>query len=65
MHKSSVRDSLNIINPLKQWTIREIKMFIDRKEQTWAPERGQKVFSLSKVLLDNQWGFHMKIYFDP
>ena len=48
-----------------QWTIREIKMFIDRKEQTWAPERSQKVFSLSKVLLDNQWGFHMKIYFDP
>jgi len=50
---------------MMQWTIREIKMFIDRKEQTWAPERGQKVFSLSKVLLDNQWGFHMKIYFDP
>ena len=59
MPKSSVRYSLNIINPLTRWTIREIKMFIGHKEQTWAPERGQKVFCLS-----NQWGFHMKIYFD-
>ena len=52
MRKSSVRDSLNIINPLIESTIREIKMFIGHKEQTWAPERGQKVFSSRKV--DNQ-----------
>lgn len=23
-----------------QWTIREIKMCVDHKEQTWAPETG-------------------------
>ena len=45
MRKSLVRDSLNILNPLMQWTIREFKMFIGHKEQTWAPDRGQKVFS--------------------